>query len=89
MAIWAMGVATVGLSPLAVPLLMLAWLIFAMLAANIGLFFSITSRTTLRATLRPLVTLVVVSFGHWSLWFCLGPLFIFSSGSKSEFPDAA
>jgi len=86
-AIWAVGVATGGLSLLAVPLLMLAWLIFATIAANIGLFFSISSSTTLRATMSTLVALVVVAFGHWSLWFCLGPLFLFSAGSKSEFPE--
>jgi ABC-type Na+ efflux pump permease subunit len=78
--IWALGVATGGLSLLAVPLLMLAWLIFGTLAAHIGLFFSIGSRTTLRATMNTLVALVVLSFG-------LGPLFIFSAGSKSEFPE--
>jgi ABC-type transport system involved in multi-copper enzyme maturation permease subunit len=86
-AIWALGVATGGMSFLAVPLLMLAWLIFATMAANIGLFFSISSRTTLRATMSTLVALAIVSFGHWALWFCLGPLFLFSAGSKSEFPE--
>jgi ABC-type transport system involved in multi-copper enzyme maturation permease subunit len=86
-ALWAVAMAGGGLSLLAVPLLMLAWLVFAVLAANIGLYFSITSRTTLRASIATFIALLTVCFGHWLLWFCMLPLFYFSSGSRSDFPD--
>lgn len=86
-AIYAVGIATGGLNILAVPLLLVAWLVFATLAANIGIFFSITSKTSLRATIATFIALLAVCFGHWLLWTCLGPLFLFSSGNKSEFPE--
>ncbi|MBY0524191.1 MAG: ABC transporter permease subunit [Gemmataceae bacterium] len=86
-AIWALGIATGGLHYLAVPLLMLAWLVFATFAANVGLYFSITSKTSLRAVIATFLALVGFSFGHWLVWMCMGPVFIYSSGNKSEFPD--
>jgi hypothetical protein len=50
-----------------------AWLVYASCLAGVGLWFSISSRTTLRATLYTLATVLGVSVGHWMLWLCLLP----------------
>jgi ABC-type transport system involved in multi-copper enzyme maturation permease subunit len=66
-AVWLLGTLTLGLHPLAVLLLAMAWLIHASLVAGVGLWASLASRTTLRATLY---TLLVLAGLH------LGPLFV-------------
>src|SRR4029079_9185923 len=48
--IWAAGVATGRLHPLAIPCVLLAWLVFAGFLAALGLWFSVASRTTRHAT---------------------------------------
>jgi ABC-type transport system involved in multi-copper enzyme maturation permease subunit len=63
--IWAIGLATGGLHPLALPVLVLAWLVYAAFAAMLGLWFSLTSRTSLRATIWTLLASVAMSVGHW------------------------
>lgn len=86
---WLVGVFSGGLSPFALPLLVLAWLAYAAFAAGLGLWFSLTSRTTLRATIVTLVTLLGVSLGHWALTLCCGPLILFSTtpGAARQGPE--
>src|SRR5207249_2130740 len=48
--IWGVGLATGGLHWLALPLLLLAWGVFAGFEATIGLWFSLLCKTSLRAT---------------------------------------
>lgn len=66
-AIWAIGIVTSGLQVLAVPLLMTAWFVYAGFAAALGMWFSLVSRTSLRATVWTLLSAVVLSVGHWFL----------------------
>lgn len=54
-----------GLSPLAVLLLPLAWAVYAVFFASLGLWFSTISRTSMQATLRTLITVLVLSGGGW------------------------
>src|SRR5262249_36192065 len=56
-----------GLHPVAVVLLPGAWLVYAALFAGIGLAYSLGSRTSLRATIWTLLTVLGVSLGHWLL----------------------
>jgi ABC-type transport system involved in multi-copper enzyme maturation permease subunit len=73
--LWAVGAVTGGLSVAAVPLLLLALFIYLGFAASLGLWFSLRCRTTLRATIWTLVTLLGVSLGPWLLTtFCCGPV---------------
>jgi ABC-type transport system involved in multi-copper enzyme maturation permease subunit len=74
--IYALGVLTGGLHPLAVPLLLGAWLIYAFVVSGIGLWFSMVSRTTLRATIWTLLCTAGAGVGHWLLWMCFIPVFI-------------
>jgi ABC-type transport system involved in multi-copper enzyme maturation permease subunit len=70
-----LGLVTGGLHPIALPLLLMAWVIYAAVLASIGLWFSTVARTTLRATLYTLFTVVGISFGHWLLYMCCIPVF--------------
>jgi ABC-type transport system involved in multi-copper enzyme maturation permease subunit len=75
-AIWLVAVLTGGLSPLAVPLLLAGWFIFASFTAALGLWYSTVCHTTLRATLSTLFTLVVLWLSHWLVWMCCMPFFM-------------
>ncbi len=68
--IWGVGIALGGLHPLAVPFLMVAWLVFACFSATLGLWFSVLSRTSLRATVWTLMMTAGVGLGHWLPWMC-------------------
>jgi ABC-type transport system involved in multi-copper enzyme maturation permease subunit len=75
-AIWVLAVLTGGLSPLAVPLLVAGWFVFAAFTAALGLWFSTVCPTTLRATLWTYFTLVVLWLSHWLVWMCCMPFFV-------------
>jgi ABC-type transport system involved in multi-copper enzyme maturation permease subunit len=72
--IYFLGLVTGGLHPLAVPLLLGAWLVYALVVSGIGVWFSLVNRTTLRATLWTLLTTAAAGVGHWLIWACCGPL---------------
>jgi ABC-type transport system involved in multi-copper enzyme maturation permease subunit len=65
--IWGLGVLTGGLHPLALLPLLFTWFIHAAVVAGIGVWFSTVCRSTLRATLWTLGTVVALSVGHWLL----------------------
>jgi ABC-type transport system involved in multi-copper enzyme maturation permease subunit len=71
--IWGVGIVTGGLHPAALMLAFVAWLVYASCLAGVGLWFSISCRTTLRATLYTLAVTFGVSVGHWMIWLCLLP----------------
>lgn len=62
--IWGLGIIWGGLSPLAVPLLILCLLVYGAFAASLGLFFSAGSRTTTRSLLGTIFWLVVWAGAH-------------------------
>lgn len=84
--IWFLGVITGGLHPLAVPMLPTAWLVYAMLFAGVGLWYSTAARTTLRSTILTLLTVVGVSAGHWLVMgmCCYMPLSVFARVSGRD-----
>lgn len=76
LAAWGLGVYCGKLHLWVFPLLFLAWLIYAAFLAQLGLWFSLLSPTTLRATIRTLLATVGLGLGHWLLWFYYLPLFL-------------
>jgi ABC-type transport system involved in multi-copper enzyme maturation permease subunit len=60
-AAWLLGFLAGGLHPLSLLLLAASWWVFAAFAVGLGLWFSLHSRSTLRATVWTLVTLLVIS----------------------------
>jgi ABC-type transport system involved in multi-copper enzyme maturation permease subunit len=62
-AVWGLGSAVGGLHILAVPLLFLAWTIYAGLLATVGLWFSLVCQTSSRAIIWTLFTILFVAIG--------------------------
>jgi ABC-type transport system involved in multi-copper enzyme maturation permease subunit len=84
--IWLAAIYTIalimgGLHLFALPLVLAAWFVFASVAALIGLGYSMSCRTTLRATVYTVLTCVLLGVGHWLVWFCCGPILFFSGSS--------
>src|SRR5262249_49881920 len=71
--IWGIGLVTGALHPASLMLTFVAWLVYASCLAGVGLWFSISSRTTLRAMLYTLAAVLGVSVGHWMIWIFLLP----------------
>ncbi len=70
-AIWGLGVITGGLHILALPLLLAAWTIYAAFVTSLGTWFSIVSRSSLRAVVWTLLTITFLGVAHWILWIPL------------------
>jgi len=62
---WTIGVFSGGLHILAVPLLVSGWLVYAGCCATIGLFYSHVCRSTIRATVLTLLTILLWMGGPW------------------------
>jgi ABC-type transport system involved in multi-copper enzyme maturation permease subunit len=79
-AIGFLGLVTTGLHPLAAPLVLAAWFIYAAFLATLGLWFSMVSRTTLRAILWTLLTTIGLGVGPLVLMMCCGTLWAVTAG---------
>jgi ABC-type transport system involved in multi-copper enzyme maturation permease subunit len=73
-AVWGLGSAVGGLHVLALPVLLLAWTVYAGLLAIVGLWFSLVCQTSLRAIIWTLFTILALTAG-----FLVLP--VYSSGS--------
>jgi ABC-type transport system involved in multi-copper enzyme maturation permease subunit len=72
--ILALGTITEGIFVLALPMFLGAWVIYAVFFTMIGLWFSMVSHTTMRATVYTVLTSIGLSVGHWLIWMCCGPM---------------
>lgn len=61
--IWAMGVMTGGVHPASLPLVLGAYIVYVGCLSTLGLWLSMASRTTLRATLLSLLVAMVLVIG--------------------------
>lgn len=68
--IWIVGAITGGLHVFALPLIVGAWTVFAGVAAMVGLWYSMVAKSSTRATVWTLLTLIGLGGGHWLPWFC-------------------
>jgi ABC-type transport system involved in multi-copper enzyme maturation permease subunit len=71
--IYLVGLVTGGLSPLAIPLLAGAILVYSATLAMVGLWFSVFCSTTARATVATVFATLGLSVGHWLIWLCCLP----------------
>jgi ABC-type transport system involved in multi-copper enzyme maturation permease subunit len=71
--IWGLAVLGGGLSILAVPLLVVAWLVYAAALSSVGLCFSAVCRSTRRAIGLAVLATLGLGVGHWLLWLCCLP----------------
>src|SRR6202011_3350593 len=72
--IWVLGLITQGLNFFALPLLLVAWTVYAGFLACLGLWFSTVCKTTLRAFMWTLFFALAAGMGHWLIWMCCIPL---------------
>ncbi len=89
--IWLVGTLSGGLHPFMLVLLTVFWLVYAGVIALLGLWFSMVSKTTLRATVWTVLITIVAAIGHWILWSCCMPFFIitrFSGGNLEKVMEA-
>src|SRR5262249_53906825 len=84
--IWMSAAVVGGLSVAAVPMLIAAWLIYAGVFAAVGLWFSLVSRTTLRATVWTLLSTIGLAVGHWlvSIMLCYIPVSMMGNSSSQD-----
>ncbi|MCI0376091.1 MAG: ABC transporter permease subunit [Gemmataceae bacterium] len=79
--IWGMGVLTGGMHIFALPLVLLSWFVFASFFTMLGLWFSMTAKSTMRATVYTVLGTVVISVGHWLLsLFCFTLIMVAGPG---------
>jgi ABC-type transport system involved in multi-copper enzyme maturation permease subunit len=87
--IFVIGLLTGGLSLLALPLVLLAWGVYAMFLAALGLWFSLVCRTTTRAYLWTLLTIAGVCVGNWLLTTFASPFLFPPAASRGQAVEAA
>ena len=76
--IFGLALVTSSMHILALPLVLGAWVVYACFFSMIGLWFSMVSKTTMRATVYTMFTTIGVSFGHWLVFMlCCMPVIIF------------
>jgi ABC-type Na+ efflux pump permease subunit len=69
-AIWGLGVLSGSIHPLAVFPLAAAWAVYALFVAGVGIWFSLNSRNTLRATIGTLLVACGVNVLPWVAGLC-------------------
>jgi ABC-type transport system involved in multi-copper enzyme maturation permease subunit len=72
--VWVLAALGGGLSVWAVALLLPLWCVYVAAAASVGLWFSLVSRTSLRAVLYTVLAGLGLWFGHWLVWLVCLPL---------------
>jgi len=72
--LYLLALVTGGLHPLAVPLVIFAFAVHAAFAASLGVYCSLVTGSTLRATIATVVSMAVVGCGHWLIALVLQPL---------------
>jgi ABC-type transport system involved in multi-copper enzyme maturation permease subunit len=82
--VWLLALATGGLHPFALPFLLGAWLIYAFFASMLGCWFSIVSRSSQRAIMATLLSVVGLTSGHWLVWCCCGPMVAAGGGGPGS-----
>jgi NADH:ubiquinone oxidoreductase subunit 6 (subunit J) len=86
-AIWGLGVLSIGVHPLAFPLLICAYAAYAHFLAGVGIWFSLASRTTLRATIWTLLVAAGVNLLPWAVelgWDLLAYVFEFRQNAWND-----
>jgi ABC-type transport system involved in multi-copper enzyme maturation permease subunit len=66
--IWGLALLSNGIHILALPLLLAGWLSYAAFAAGLGMWFSLTLRSTLSASIATVATIVVAGIAPWGVW---------------------
>jgi ABC-type transport system involved in multi-copper enzyme maturation permease subunit len=71
-----LALCTGGLHPLAVPIIVLAWLVYALFVTMLGLAYSMFFKSSIWSALFTVLTTLVLGGGHWLVTTCFcAPIF--------------
>ncbi|HZZ81205.1 MAG TPA: ABC transporter permease subunit [Gemmataceae bacterium] len=65
-----MALCSAGLHPLAVPIILVAWFIYAIFATMLGLLFSMSCQSSIWSSLFTVLTMLFLGGGHWLITSC-------------------
>lgn len=80
--IWLIGVVSGGMHAFTLPLVLLALFIYGAAFTILGLWFSMVSKTSMRATVWTVMMAVGISIGHWLPLMCCASVMFMHSGSN-------
>jgi hypothetical protein len=92
LAIWGLGMLVGNIRPFAFPVLVIAWIVYAVVIAGIGVWCSLACRTTLRATIWTLgitAGLVVLPWAVELIWDVLAYVFSLRQNAWGDLPEIA
>ena len=84
----AIAILSGGLHLLAVPLVLMAWFIYALFFTMVGMWFSMACQSSMRATVLTVMTTLFVGGGHWlvmSLCFYIPVSIMMRAGGQGDF----
>jgi ABC-type transport system involved in multi-copper enzyme maturation permease subunit len=82
--VWMAAGFVTALNPVAVPLMVGAWFVYAAFLACLGLWFSMVCRTTLRAIVCTLISGMTFFLGHWLIWILFIPFLMHGAPKGME-----
>lgn len=71
---------TGGLHPLALPLVCCSLIVYAAFVSMLGCWFSVVSKSSMRATIFTLLATVFCAVGFWLPWMCCIPIMVTGPG---------
>ena len=84
----AIAILSGGLHLLAVPLVLMAWFVYAVSFTMVGMWFSMACKSSMRATVLTVITSLFVGGGHWlvmSLCFYIPVSMVMRNGGQGDF----
>jgi ABC-type transport system involved in multi-copper enzyme maturation permease subunit len=83
-----LALCTGGLHPLAVPILLSAWMVYALFVTMLGLAFSMFCKSSIWSALFTVLTTIVLGGGHWLVTSCccmpIFSLLMFAGNQRGE-----
>jgi ABC-type transport system involved in multi-copper enzyme maturation permease subunit len=67
-----LAVCTGAVHPVLVPLLIIAWFVYALVCTMIGMAFSMLCKSSLYSSVLTVLTTLVLGGGHWIITYCCG-----------------
>lgn len=82
----AIAILTGGVHPLAVPIVLGSWFVYATFFTMVGMWFSMACQSSMRATVYTVMTTLFLGGGHWVVigFCCYMPIGILSRGGPGD-----
>jgi ABC-type transport system involved in multi-copper enzyme maturation permease subunit len=85
----AIALFTGGIHLLAVPIVIVAWFVYAVFFTMVGMWYSMVCRSSMRATVLTVLSVLFLSGGHWLLMglCCYFPIVFSAHGGSGDFVE--